>query len=252
MCHVESWSFPSTLSYRLHFCVLLICLEIKGSLDSNGKPSPLAACRGYYKAYLSCTVGSLGATGSRQEKARDQGSELGKAIWGERRLGRGTKDQDLKHESSLGMLQSWLFSEKDKQKNYQRCYAGGTKGPLSSGSPLLGVMQELLGARERVGVSSEPFFYHLPTISAGPVRGYTDVWPSLKNYWKWVVLRLLQGIFKGWHLSQQHQHHVVEKHLLGLHPTAINSDAVWMGPNVLSFHNSLGDSDVHPSLTVTV
>lgn len=164
MYHVESWSFRYTLSCRLRFCVLLICLEIKGSLDSNGRPSPTppAACRGYYKAHPPCTMGSLGATGSRQGEAWDQGSELGKAIWGERRLGRGTKAQDLKHESSLGILQSWLFSEKDKQKNYQRCCAGGTKGPLSSGSSLSGVIQELLWARERVGVSSEPFFYHLP------------------------------------------------------------------------------------------
>lgn len=85
--------------------MLIICLEIKGSPDTNGRLGLPAACRGYYKAHPSCTVGSLGTTGSRQGEAEDQGSELGKAIWGERRLGRGIKDQDLKHKSSLGMLQ---------------------------------------------------------------------------------------------------------------------------------------------------
>lgn len=99
------------LSLRPLTRALLLCAAnlSRNQRDTSLKGEALAPqlpARVIMKAHPSYTKSSLGASGSRQGKVRDQGSEQGKAMCVSRGWEGALRDQDLKDESTLGMLQS--------------------------------------------------------------------------------------------------------------------------------------------------
>lgn len=150
------------------------------------------------------------------------------------------------------MLESWLLSDKDKQKNCQRCYAGRPKVRPVQGPPLSGVTQELLWAGERIGASRKPLSSHLPCFCRSGKRfcSCLALTPKLLGMNK--SQTPIKTFPKGCPLSLWHEYHLVERQLLRRPLGATRSDAVGMAPSALSFHTSPRDSGVYASLTITV
>lgn len=105
-----SWGEPVLSVQPLTRALLLCAANLSRNQRHTGLKgealAPQSPARVIMKAQPSWTRSSLGASGCRQGKVRDQGSEQGKAMCVSRGWEGALRDQDLQDESTLGMLQS--------------------------------------------------------------------------------------------------------------------------------------------------